>query len=177
MNDKLTKYLAKEQIRELVYRYCRAVDRRDYALLRQLYHKDATDDHGGMFNGNAMDFIEQLPQIMAPMIATVHYVTNLLIAVKGNYAEGEIYTIAWHRMQTADGLCEMTAGGRYLDVYECRDGEQWKFAKRKIVMDWNQINPVEEGADQQLLEGITQGQASAADPSYSMLHLLARHSD
>ena len=66
--------------------------------------------------------------------------------------------------------------GRYLDVYECRDGEQWKFAKRKIVMDWNQINPVEEGADQQLLEGITQGQASAADPSYSILQLLARHS-
>ena len=45
---------------DLVMRYCRGIDRRDYALVRSLYHDDAIDDHGNMFCGSPDDFVESL---------------------------------------------------------------------------------------------------------------------
>ncbi|MEY3566868.1 MAG: hypothetical protein RLZ19_882, partial [Actinomycetota bacterium] len=38
--------VAREHIRDVVYRYARGVDRRDFDLVRSCYHPDATDDHG-----------------------------------------------------------------------------------------------------------------------------------
>jgi len=38
-------------LQDLVQKYSRAIDRRDFALLRTLYHEDAIEDHGGMFSG------------------------------------------------------------------------------------------------------------------------------
>ena len=166
--------LAREQIRDLVLRYCRAVDRRDFATLRELYHPDAEDDHGGMFSGNAMDFIDALPKIMQPMLLTAHYVANHLIRIDGSQAQGELYSIAWHRMKTASGVEDFIAGGRYLDHYECRDGRSWKFQRRQIVADWVRLipAPVAEDADK-LLAGVASGRADATDPSCAVLPLLA----
>lgn len=46
--DLLQQMLDREAIRDLVWRYCRAVDRRDFAALSALYHPDAIDEHGGI---------------------------------------------------------------------------------------------------------------------------------
>ena len=46
MGDTLQTLLDKQALAELVYGYCRACDRRDFALVRTLYHDDAIDDHG-----------------------------------------------------------------------------------------------------------------------------------
>ena len=51
--------IAREQIRDVVYRYARGVDRRDFALVRGCYHPDATDDHG-RFVGNGWEFAERV---------------------------------------------------------------------------------------------------------------------
>ena len=42
----------RQALTELVALYCRAVDRRDFALLEQLYHPEAVHDHGGLFRGS-----------------------------------------------------------------------------------------------------------------------------
>ena len=68
-------------IRDLVMRYCRGCDRRDFALVRALYHDDAIDDHGSMFKGNPDDFVAWLPQAMAPWELTIHSISNSLIVV------------------------------------------------------------------------------------------------
>lgn len=36
----------KAQLQEPVMLYCRGCDRRDFALVRSLYHDNAIDDHG-----------------------------------------------------------------------------------------------------------------------------------
>ena len=76
----------REAIRDLLFRYCRAVDRRDFVALRALYHDDAVDEHGGMFAGPAHEFLERLPAIMAPMEVVWHMTGNMLIEVRGDEA-------------------------------------------------------------------------------------------
>jgi hypothetical protein len=46
MGPQLQEMLDEFQLRKLVHRYCRAVDRGDDAQLRSLYHHDAQDHHG-----------------------------------------------------------------------------------------------------------------------------------
>ncbi|MCY4044897.1 MAG: nuclear transport factor 2 family protein [Cellvibrionales bacterium] len=133
----MNEFEAKLLIQELVYKYCRAVDRRDYASLAKLYHTDSIDEHGEMFTGSGADFVKWLPKILTEMKLTSHTVTNHLITIQGNIAEGEVYCHAYHI--TNDNQ-EIIIGGRYLDKY-IYNGNFWQFTHRKIVMDWNQIRP------------------------------------
>jgi len=41
----LEELVARNAITEVLYRYCRGVDRRDWELLRSCYHPEAQDDH------------------------------------------------------------------------------------------------------------------------------------
>ena len=43
---------ARDCLWRLVNAYSRACDRRDFALLRSLYHDDAVEEHGSMFSGS-----------------------------------------------------------------------------------------------------------------------------
>ena len=169
----LERLVALEEIRSLALRYCRAVDRRDFEALRDLYHDDATDDHGGMFVGPASEFIDKLPELTAPMDTTSHYIGNHSVALDGDRAEGEVYTIAYHRLRDADGAwIDMIAGGRYLDRYARRRDRRWRFASRKIVMDWNSIRPSQCDWEADMLEGVSRGAIREADPSFELLALL-----
>ncbi len=172
MDPKLQLLLDKQEITELVHAYCYANDRRDLDFLRTLYHEDATDDHGGFFKGLAMEFIDQLPQIQEPMEILHHNVTTVNIAVDGNYGEGEIYVIAYHRVSTEEGPIDLIIGGRYLDNYAKRDGV-WKFASRAVLADWATVNsPSQVDLDHPLIQGSHIGKPGTDDPSYQYFRLL-----
>ena len=98
MDDKLQALLDKQDIQELIHTYARAADRHDHELMRSLYHQDAIDDHGAFFKGLAMQFIDQLPDIQAPMQILHHNITTVNIALEGDYAEGEVYVLAFHQV-------------------------------------------------------------------------------
>jgi ketosteroid isomerase-like protein len=158
--------LDKEAIRELVNVYCRAADRHDHELMRSLYHDDAIDDHGSFFKGLAMDFIDMLPEIQAPMEILHHNVTTHNIELHGDHAEGETYILAFHKVKTGEGSFDLLIGGRYFDKYEKRDGE-WKFAHRAVVADWaNLHDPSIVNLDNPVIEGSYIGRPGSEDPSY-----------
>ena len=48
-------------LQHLVMTYGHGIDRRDYALLKSLYHDDAVDDHSPYFVGPASDYVDWLP--------------------------------------------------------------------------------------------------------------------
>lgn len=162
----LQSLLDKEAIRELVQIYCRAADRHDHDLMRSLYHEDATDDHGSFFKGLAMDFIDRLPEIQAPMEILHHNVTTHNIELHGDRAEGETYILAFHKVKTGEGSFDLLIGGRYFDKYEKRQG-RWKFSHRAVVADWaNLHDPSIVNLDNPVIQGSHIGKPGTADPSY-----------
>lgn len=170
----LQELIDREAIRTLIYAYCNAADRHDHDKMRSLYHPDAIDDHGHMSSGPAMDFIDRLPEIQAAMEILHHNVTTINLAIDGDYAEGEVYLLALHRVKGADGPFDVLVGGRYFDKYERRDG-RWKFAHRAIVADWANIHtPSIVDLHHPFLTGAHIGKPGPADPSYAFFRLLGR---
>lgn len=152
-------------LRDLLMRYCRGVDRRDFALVRSLYHDDAIDDHGTMFRGGPDAFVAWLPEAMAPWEATRHMIGNSLFVVEGDRAEGEHYVEAWHRTPAPDAR-DYIVHGRYLDRYEKRAGA-WKFLHRSLVFDHGAIRAVDGEAQARLGGDAPHGRADRGDPSWS----------
>jgi SnoaL-like domain len=153
-------------LRDLVMRYCRGIDRRDFALVRSLYHDDAIDEHGKMFSGSPDAFVAWLPTAMAPWELTIHAVTNSNFVFDGDRAEGEHYVRAWHRTHPP-GRKEYIIYGRYLDRYE-RRADHWKFLHRSLVFDHGEMRAVDEEALAQLGGDAAHGTGNAADPSWTL---------
>ncbi|TCJ37025.1 nuclear transport factor 2 family protein [Parafrankia sp. BMG5.11] len=158
-------------IRNLVALYCRGCDRRDFALVRSLYHDDAVDDHGAMFCGGPDAFVEWLPKAMEPWELTIHSLSNSVIVIDGDVAEGEHMVRAWHRTHPPDRR-EVIVYGRYLDRYQRRLGE-WRFLRRSLVFDHGETRPVDEEALAALGRDAVHGTADRGDPSWA-LALIAR---
>jgi hypothetical protein len=172
MEQRLQMLLDKQEITELVHTYCNAADRHDHEKMRSLYHDDAIDDHGAFFKGLAMDFIDRLPDIQAPMNILHHNVTTLNIALDGDYGEGEVYVLAFHQVQTDEIPVDLLIGGRYFDRYEKRDNV-WKFSHRAVVADWATLNnPSTVCLDHPMIEGSHIGAPGREDPSYEFFRLL-----
>jgi hypothetical protein len=170
--DRLQELIDKQALHELVLTYCRAIDRRDFVLVRSLYHDDAIDDHGSMFQGGPDEYVAWLPKMMANFEATVHSISNALFVVAGDRAQGELYSVAYHRTHPPAAR-DIVAGGRYLDHYERRDGA-WRFARRALALDWCRIDAVSEAAYAELAASAPAGRAGADDPSYRLLSYFAR---
>jgi hypothetical protein len=172
MRDPLQQLIDKQALHELVLTYCRACDRRDFALLRSLYHDDAIDDHGAMFCGSADAYVAWLPGVLANFAATVHSISNALFVVAGEQAQGELYTLAYHRTHAPQAQ-EILIGGRYLDCYERRAGE-WKFLRRSLALDFCRVATVDPAAYEQFAAGAPAGRTDLKDPSYVALSFFRR---
>lgn len=122
------------EIQQVLYRYCRGVDRGDPELIASVYHADAIDNHGA-WKGKGRDFGAYLvPAMDAVPLVGQHHITNALINVKGETADVESYFVAFHPENTADAPRLVLVGGRYIDRFERRDGK-WLIADRVVVLD------------------------------------------
>lgn len=161
---------SREALRHLVATYGHAIDRRDWDLLRTLYHHDAIDDHTPYYYGPVEGYIAWLPEMMANWRATIHTAMSAVFAFSGDQAQGEIAARAWHL--TLDGVRQFVAWGRYADHYERRDGV-WRFARRSFILDHSEDLPAV-GGDDFGSAGVATGCAGADDPVHTRLSLFAR---
>ena len=118
----LRELVDREQIRDLLHRYCRAVDRGDAALMKSCYHEDGTDDHG-FFVGRGWDFADYVLPILAQLERSIHSLSNPIISVRGNKAHVETQWSVIHRLRRWGKFTDMWHQGRYLDELERRDGQ------------------------------------------------------
>ena len=154
----------KMSLMEVVAKYCRAIDRRDYDLLREVYHPDAIDDHGGFFKGGIDDLIRSCRENLGIYSQTTHAISNGVFVVDGDMAEGETYVLSTHILQ-ADPSKPVVIAARYLDRFERREGT-WRIIYRTYVSDWSNLD---EDHDPQGAKGRTDRE----DLSYRALPLLA----
>jgi uncharacterized protein (TIGR02246 family) len=136
--------IAKQELRELVYRYARAVDRRDYALARTLFTRDAKLIGPG-FDISGCDAIADSMKAIEHYRSTLHCVHNQLVELHGEQADGETYCVASHVYERDGGLRKLDWGIRYQDVYAREDGV-WRFARRELLVDWTQDLPLDSAA-------------------------------
>jgi hypothetical protein len=154
--------LAKQAIHDTLMRYCRGIDRCDADLVRSAYHPDSWDDHG-TYKGNGYEFADVVVPGLQMFENTQHFIGNEYVELDGDIAHAESYFVATHRMRRDDTPVDLVFAGRYVDRFECRDGE-WKIAHRTVVHDWSRIDPVNEEFPG--LEVFERGQRAPADLVY-----------
>ena len=159
--------LAERAIARVILGYARAVDRYDFDALADCYWPDATDDHGS-FRGTAGEFVEWNKGALARFDMTNHFLGNMLIDVDldEGRARAETYAVAYHRFTDPEGqLTDMTAGLRYVDLFECRGGE-WRILERVIAYSWRRTDPAV--GQTGFAETYVQGVRSAQDVVYTI---------
>jgi SnoaL-like domain len=146
-HDTLARHLAEAEIRRVLHRYCRGIDRCDMALVRTCYHPDARDDHGD-FVGGVDGFIEHCETNLSRFERTMHFLGNILIEPSPclEKARSEAYLVAMHRLRAnpRKPARDFSVGLRYVDDFAFREGE-WRIANRVCVFEWNRIDPVPDG--------------------------------
>src|SRR5262245_60411547 len=161
--------VAKQAIAEVIYPYCRALDRMDWELARTVWHADGTADYGAnMFQGTGSGFIEWVWTQHAAMMGHSHQITNVLIEVDGERAASEAYVTAALRLE-ADAnahATEIVSRGRYVDTWSRRDG-RWAIDHRRFVEDFTSTYPVTamEATD----PAVATARRDRDDPSYQVL--------
>ena len=155
---------AKQEIYEVLCRYCRALDRMDRDMARAVWHADGTALYHDLYEGSGRGFVDWVWQAHAVMERHSHQIANHLILVDGDAATSEAYVTVtlWTRPDDDGSQQEIVARGRYLDQWSLRAG-QWAIDHREHVLDMQTINP------------LTRGDVSAAavrasgDPSYAYI--------
>jgi predicted NAD-dependent protein-ADP-ribosyltransferase YbiA (DUF1768 family) len=164
-------------IQDLMARYARGVDRRDWDAVRVTFHPDAHDDHGE-YKGGVDGFIAWVSQRHEKVVQSMHFLGNCLIEfLSDDVALVETYYIA-RQTYPADAAAARTmiAGaseavpmeaeiwGRYIDVAERRAGE-WRTARRTVAFEVLQAHPK---TSHPLAAQWAQARRDGDDPLYAM---------
>lgn len=143
-SEALQRLLDKDEIRDLMARYCRGVDRADWDLVRSTYHSDAYDDHGD-YKGSIDGFIAFATSRTGGATQVMHFLGECLIEFAGrDVAVAETYFFTAHTLgpeaqrqygaSGKGGPVQLSHYGRYADRVERRDGV-WRIAHRIVVFE------------------------------------------
>ena len=139
------------EIQDVIFLWCRAVDRLDFDAIRSVFHSDAVDDHGG-YKGGVDGLIEWVRQRHRTIPCSVHKIGQILIefgAPDVAVAESYVETLQHYPPEAKGSLAQLTGGAgvpegsavdlmgrsRYVDRFERREG-RWRIARRTLVFDW-----------------------------------------
>lgn len=130
--------LDKQEIHEVLVKYCRGADRGDADLIADCYHSDAHENHGGTFEGPADDYVAMIRKVLPTAGTMTHLITNILIELDGDKARSECYITTFSRRGEAgsDDAFDSITSARLIDDFEKRSGV-WKIAKRRLSWEWN----------------------------------------
>ena len=160
--------LAKQAITEVVYRYCRALDRMDRPLADTVWHADGTADYGPtMFQGTGTGFLDWVWGAHTSMLGHSHQIANVMIEVDGDRAGSESYVTAtlWAEFQPG-ALTVIVSRGRYVDRWSRRDGV-WAIDHRRFVEDFTLTQSLPDAAPPDPATG--SARRDPTDPSYEVL--------
>jgi len=159
-------------IEDTVKRYCRAVDRCDWDLLRSVFHPEAVLDHGA-YQGGVDGFLEFVASRRVGIVHSAHYVGNVLVDVVGaDRAVVEAYGWAVQTFRAPSPLVpEGAAGVRFTSTYRnvdvvARTGTGWRIREGHLVLGDLAVEPLDVPPAPR--PGLSQ-RPSTDDPLYTLL--------
>jgi hypothetical protein len=172
-SDQLVVLDAKQQIRDALSRYCRAMDRRDELLAAALWHEGGTADYGAIFQGSGREFAAWVTETHLNFDRHSHQVTNVLTEVSssGTEAVSEAYVtvVLWSPVSDDGAVTQVTSRGRYLDRWAYRDG-RWGVVARQLVDDFTTAQQLTAA---EVLSAASNSRRDHDDPSYALLTSLS----
>ena len=156
----------RQAITDLIYRYCRSVDRLDIPLGHSIWHQDGYADYGAaVYQGNGRGVIDHICAQHRSALQHSHQVSNIIIDLDADRAGSESYVTATLRVRSGEQLKQLTIWGRYIDEWSRRES-RWGLDKRLSVRDFDEVRDVTS-----LYEHDT-GRRDRTDPSYPVLRHL-----
>lgn len=170
-SPEVQRLLDRQAIVDCLHRYTRGLDRHSNELLSSAFHPDGLDEHGA-FVGTIPEFVAWSETLHSsePWTGHTHFLDCNHIDFDGDVAHAETYVLFVHR-RDVDGVIEF-GGGRYIDRFECRDGD-WRIAARRLVIEWTA------NAQQSIFADVAhypRGTHDQSDPSYQRPFDLTRPS-
>lgn len=164
MNDHSLRAVAdRQQISDLIYRYCRAVDRLDIALGHSIWHDDGIADYGAaVYQGPGRGVIDLICAQHRHTLMHSHQISNVIIELDGDRAGSESYVTATLRMRRDGQLQQISVWSRYVDRWSRRDG-RWGLDHRLAIRDFDEVRDVTAMYEHDV------GRRDHDDPSYSVL--------
>jgi hypothetical protein len=154
---------ARQAIAELIYRYCRSVDRLDIPLGHSIWHDDGVADYGEtVYQGAGKGVIDFICAQHRNTLHHSHQVSNILIELDGDRAGSESYVTATLRIAHGEQLKQISVWGRYIDRWSRRAG-RWGLDKRLSIRDFDEIRDVTALARHDI------GRRDRSDPSYAVM--------
>lgn len=185
----------REEIRQVMYNFFRAADRRDLALARTTFWEDGHCESTAP--GEAPS--HWMPSLLDPDASasfernfetTMHYMLNMVIRVEGDAAFAETYAMAYHVVPAnrdsivalagetrfaelggdASRRYELWVGTRYNSRFEKRDGE-WRIKIHRYIVEWTKFVPYEGVAANEGISSFMRltGTRDRGDASYAWL--------
>jgi hypothetical protein len=136
LESAVERLLAEREIRDVLARYCRGIDRVELDAVRACYHADATDEHGS-FSGTVDEYLTWVGRLLRKYDGTTHHlaqscfdwIDDATIAV-------ETYGTSTHWSRDGEPSLNLVTGFRFLDRFERRNGN-WRIASRVAIADWS----------------------------------------
>jgi len=147
MSDKLIReLLVKQEIRDVLCRYCRGLDRNDKEMAYSVWHADATANYYDIYQGTGRGFIDWVWVAHEALERHSHQITNVLAQVDGDKAVSEAYVTvaAWTKPSDDGKQIEIIGRGRYLDRWSFRDNK-WAIDHREYVSDMQTMSEPTKG--------------------------------
>ena len=153
----------RQAITDLIYAYCRSVDRLDVPLGHSVWHEGGQADYGPeVYQGDGRGVIDHICAQHRHTLHHSHQVSNILIDLDGDHAGSESYVTATLRVARGDKLLQMSVWGRYIDSWSRRDG-RWGLDNRLALRDFDEVREVTE------MHRHATGTRDSNDPSYAVL--------
>ncbi len=164
LEQQLATLVAKDEIRECLYRINRGMDRIDRELMLTGFHEDAQICWAAPDYVPLAVFIEIAMRVQGTTSRVQHLIGQTLIDLSGDYASVETYEIGRHLTPMPDGEKDLFIAARYIDRFSRRDG-RWRIERRLKLVD--SIRVVE-GNDTKYDHVPHKGLRNREDPSYAL---------
>ena len=137
---------ARLEIRDVLSRYCRGLDRMDREMALSVFHEGSRAHYVDIYEGTGAGFVAWVWEAHAAMERHSHQITNVLVELDGDRAASEAYVtvVLWTRPDGTGDRTEIVARGRYLDRWSRRDG-RWAIDERVYVLDAQSAAPLAGG--------------------------------